>query len=204
MEVRATRGDIDATQFSAWYDVLRTDSIKSVVIPVPEAFLTYLRQDGIKLPSTVDNIREGDLSDHESDGESVGSDSEDIPVFGDIEDAIRRAMTSLGGEVFVKTNWSAPLDATWVTVGSMKCNSIRDVYLQLKSSDRTNFDMDHMYDLCGDNGVKTPSVFTIVVRKWANLFPSMEFRLFVRSGSLIGSVSFPASANSLTVIVSLS
>ena len=115
--------------------------------------------------------------------------------------------------MFCKTNWSAPLDAMWINAGSMKCQRTAEIYLLLKSSDRTAFDFQHMLAPQGlqapsglvvsgtesyyDNSDRhytrsgfaddlngAPAKPTLVLRKWCNLLPSMEFRLFVRDGKL--------------------
>ena len=76
----------------------------------------------------------------------------------------------------------------------MKCYSVSDIILLLKSSDRILFDLEHMFDLCDDKTNDT--IFNnlnnynknaiLVIRKWANLNPSMEFRIFIVNSKLIG------------------
>jgi len=131
--------------------------------------------------------------------------------FPQLEQQLRSAIRQLGGAVFCKTNWSAPLDSTWINAGSLKCQRTGEIYLVLKSSDRTAFDFEHMTaplgaqlpsglvvsgtDTTSNSGrsytgagysadIFAPERPTLVLRRWSNLTPSMEFRLFVRDGKL--------------------
>lgn len=66
----------------------------------------------------------------------------------------------------------------------MKCTSPFDVFLLLKSSDFINHDLNHAYDDCQDP--LTTRKFDLVLRKWYDLQPSMEFRCFVKNQDIIG------------------
>ena len=103
-----------------------------------------------------------------------------------------------------KLNWSSPKDATWINCGSLKCTKVGDVYLLLKSSDFIMFDLEKAFveglaaeeeagEGC-DDGASTKEMtnlsllnnekphdfeYELVLRKWCNLHPSMEFRCFV-------------------------
>ncbi|KAG0183660.1 hypothetical protein DFQ28_001455 [Apophysomyces sp. BC1034] len=82
-------------------------------------------------------------------------------------------------------NWSSPRDAAWISATqSLKCTSPFDVFLLLKSSDFINHDLNHALDHC-DASSPQPS-FELVLRKWYDLQPSMEFRCFVKQKELIG------------------
>lgn len=199
MEIYATRAEIDDSQFFVWYRELQAVSIKSEIIPLSKSFIEYLQEDGIILPPHLDKfISSTDNNDEWDSEEDVDKDrnvetcqaavSSIAPDwdFVDLDRDITLAMNRLGGEVFIKVNWSAPLDVSWMTMGSLKAFSLRDIYLQLKSSDRIIYDLEHMYDNCHDEGPKMPDQPVLVLRKWANLHPSMEFRLFVNEGNLVG------------------
>lgn len=61
-----------------------------------------------------------------------------------------------------------------------------DIYLLLKASDFITHDLNHAFDNCIDN--KTPlewSQLELVLKKWIEFNPSMEFRAFVRNRSII-------------------
>jgi hypothetical protein len=59
------------------------------------------------------------------------------------------------------------------------------VFLLLKSSDFVNHDLNHAYEICADQKQDKPT-FDLVLRKWFDLQPSMEFRCFVKNQEIIG------------------
>ena len=80
-------------------------------------------------------------------------------------------------------------DAAWITAThSLKCTSPFDVFLLLKSSDFINHDLNHAYEKCIDAEEKQEEKiqFDLVLRKWYDLQPSMEFRCFVKNREIIG------------------
>lgn len=110
----------------------------------------------------------------------------------------------LGGKVTPKMNWSAPKDATWISAtNDMECKNASDVYLLLKSSDFVTHDLEHAFDDTVEDPVpennedkgkdvekrtdtttdKIP--YILVLRKYFNLNPSVEFRVFVRNRQII-------------------
>tara|TARA_B100000524_G_scaffold138851_1_gene69565 strand:- start:1895 stop:2491 length:597 start_codon:yes stop_codon:yes gene_type:complete len=152
---------LEACSFERWYPLLKHVSQRSLVLPLDEAFVTYLRADSVFVPGDEDGD-DGDDGDW-SDAAPVATSSEpdpSQPLPDDDDDtseplaqpnlesiaptvtAIRAAITRLGGAVLPKLNWSAPTDAAWVLGGSPKCTSANDVLLLLKSSDRTAHDLD--------------------------------------------------------------
>ena len=175
---------------------------KARLVPLTQPFLDYLRSDGIVLPND-DN--EPDWSDNDS-GTFSGNDNadeaeEDEPdvslPWQEVHQAIGATIAELGGKVVPKLNWSAPKDATWISAtNSMECRSPNDVYLLLKSSDFVTHDLEHAFDNCVDDGYASKDheakrkemqeiPYFLVLRKWIQLNPSVEFRCFVRRGELI-------------------
>src|SRR4051812_40688193 len=112
---------------------------KARLIPLPPAFLDYLRSDGIILPP--EETDDPSWSDNDS-GIFSGADNndeeeEDSPDpsanWRDTHEAIERTIEELGGKVAPKLNWSAPKDATWIAAtNSMECRTPNDIYLLLK------------------------------------------------------------------------
>ena len=208
----ASPEDILACQFDRWFPHFQEHTMKSRVIPLQENFVAYLLEDGVILPAVPDGGKFGtdELSDDEGVVEHIDDDDAAAAVVDDFHELtaqIVRGIADLKGEVFVKLNWSAPLDASWLKGGSMKCTSSSDVYLLLKSSDRVAFDIEHMFDLCttaatssssssvsssgsrssgSSNSVRRPDAYHLVLRKWANLNPAMEFRLFCAADAILG------------------
>ena len=202
----AKRDDIISCEFHQWYNKFTKITMKSIVVSLPLSFIQYLNEDGIILPESANHDIDDKLSD-DDDVKEVDSNIQTVPDFPDLINDINVAIKQLGGEVFIKLNWSAPIDATWINSGSMKCYNVSDIILLLKSSDRILFDLEHMFDLCDDvdnNNSKDVTIFDssgnsssssnssssvnaiLVIRKWANLNPSMEFRLFIVNTNLIG------------------
>jgi hypothetical protein len=142
--------------------------------------------------SAVDtNNNDNNVNDNNNYRNNNDSDDNDMSIkkhdFSTIDLHIQAALDQFKNEVFIKLNWSAPIDASWMVGGSLKCQSLSDIYLLLKSSNRVIFDMEKMFKECkGDSTRIAPDVFTLIVRKWANLQPSMEFRCFVQNHQLIG------------------
>ncbi|GAO49688.1 hypothetical protein G7K_3834-t1 [Saitoella complicata NRRL Y-17804] len=181
--------------FSSWYSLYKPLTPKSRVIkPLPKEFLQYLDADGIHLPGREDthieelSDAEGDESDASSNASfSTASDAGDPSTsFPSLDAQIRTTIAELDGAVLPKLNWSSPQDATWISAdNTMKCTSASDVYIMLKSSDFINHDLDHPFDDC-DKKEGLPFEYELVLRKWFEIVPSMEFRCFVRSRTLLG------------------
>ena len=88
-----------------------------------------------------------------------------------------------------KLNWSAPKDATWISMkkNSMECATPNDIYLLLKSSDFVTHDLEHAFDDCEDDeALKEDINYVLVLRKWFKVNPSCEFRCFVRERRVVG------------------
>ncbi|XP_026523429.1 cell division cycle protein 123 homolog [Notechis scutatus] len=130
-------------QFSSWYPHFKKQTIRSVILPIPQNVKDYLLDDGTLVvsgredPQTITQ----DGGDEEETEEAVWSDDENTatltaPEFPEFSLKVEEAIHSLGGSVFPKLNWSAPRDAYWIAMNnSLKCNSLSDIFLLLKSSD---------------------------------------------------------------------
>ncbi|KAF9933347.1 hypothetical protein FBU30_005751 [Linnemannia zychae] len=134
---------------------------------------------------------EDDSSDDEDDSDSEQGEVP-LPHFPVLEREIEQTIEEFGGEVFPKLNWSSPRDASWIAAtNTLKCHNVADVFLLLKSSDFIAHDLAHAYEDCSDPAPssdkvrKRPETVELVLRKWFDLAPSMEFRCFVRENKLI-------------------
>lgn len=184
---------LECCSIDRWYDALRADTIRTVIIPLPAGFVEYLLSDGVVLPDD-DADAEGFSG---SDEDASDGSGEVAPRFPEVEAAITSAIRRCGGACFPKLNWSAPSDAAWVLGGSLKCVNLRDVLLLLKSSDRVAHDL--CYDrqahetsnAAGAMSTSTSSSFrwVLALRRWCNLRPAGEFRCF---GSAHGAVLLAA------------
>ncbi|EAT91223.2 hypothetical protein SNOG_01574 [Parastagonospora nodorum SN15] len=167
---------------------------KARLVPLPAAFLDYLRSDGIILPpEDGDNPTWSDndsgifsgADNNDEDDEAAADPSVD---WRDTHEAIERTIEELGGKVAPKLNWSAPKDATWMNAtNSMECRTPNDIYLLLKSSDFVTHDLAHAFDDTADQSSEDDQEipYHLVLRKWITLNPSVEFRCFVRDRRLI-------------------
>jgi len=177
--------------FSSWYPRFKNVTIPSRTIPLPKEFIDYLNADSIVLPGKPCSSA---CVDDESDSEEWQSREEDpdletavAPEFNEIETKIKEAVNDLGGSVFPKLNWSAPKDASWITHnGSIKCKNSNDLYLLLKSSDIIAEELSNPFGHCEDSQESGDVKFDLVLRKWMEIYPGMEFRCFVKNQELLG------------------
>ncbi|KAI9885480.1 MAG: hypothetical protein M1823_002709 [Watsoniomyces obsoletus] len=195
--------------YGFWHNLYRSITPKARIIELTEPFLEYLREDGIVLP---DDDPQPIWNDHDSgvysEDRSEVSDDDDALLdpsehFREIHDQIKQTISELGGSVAPKLNWSAPKDATWIAASnSMECRRPSDIYLLLKSSDFISHDLEHAFDDCvdlnekderneqdatssNDHSTQNGITYTLVLRKWVEMNPSVEFRCFVRGRKLL-------------------
>lgn len=212
VKINVSREDILNCSFSSWYPQFKKYYLSDVKIfkPLPKAFVEYLESDGIELPkhSSKDSVLFQDVmpnSDNEYSDWENGNDDDDQNVssannitnpkpdptlkFKDFHDKLVDAIKEYGS-VCPKLNWSSPQDATWIITGrNMRCYSTSDLFLLLKSSDYINHDLYHAFDEVTENVTDMNKVASfdleLILRKWVDVNPSMEFRCFVRDRQLI-------------------
>jgi len=191
-----SRRHVDNCAFASWYPRLRHASIKGEVVPLPPAFVSFLLSDGVSLPATD--------AGHEADGDADDADDHTAAAtaqaVSEVRAQVQRVLAAFGGKAFVKTNWSAPRDASWM-LGSLQCVSVDDVLLLLQASDFVVHDLTRPYAGCVDaedinsgepsegDALKAsgrPAETYLVLKKWCNLFDSMLFRCFVAGRALVG------------------
>ncbi|KAF1844743.1 D123-domain-containing protein [Cucurbitaria berberidis CBS 394.84] len=189
-----TKEHILNCSYHNWHPKYRAITPKARLVPLPSAFLDYLRSDGIILPP--DENDNPNWSDNDSgifSGADNNDDEEEETLdpsvnWRDTHEAIERTIEELGGKVAPKLNWSAPKDATWIAAtNSMECRTPNDIYLLLKSSDFITHDLAHAFDdTANQSATPDPEIsYHLVLRKWITLNPSVEFRCFVRNRRLI-------------------
>ncbi|KAL8718535.1 MAG: hypothetical protein Q9225_004346 [Loekoesia sp. 1 TL-2023] len=199
-----TRSHILHCSYHSWYPRYRSITPKARLIPLDAPFLSYLRADGILLPPE-DNTSFPNNDDQDTDSgifssasSLYSSSSEEDPDpslhWPEIHAKIRSTIHELGGNVIPKLNWSAPKDATWINAtNNMECRTPNDVYLLLKSSDFITHDLEQAFDGCepppsSSNELKSEDEipYHLILRKTIpTLHPSLEFRCFVRSRTLL-------------------
>lgn len=133
------------------------------------------------------------------------------PEFPILSNQLKEAVSSLGGSVFIKTNWHCPKDAFWISVGqTMCCKDFTDIYQLLKASSICKEDLiKHSspiseYEIvaeesnisdtdCSDDGSvqkdDRSSLYHnqfLILKKWHDIHPGTEFRCFVKNKKIIG------------------
>lgn len=165
-----------------WYNTFKKFTFKSVILPIPNDVLEYLKSDGpLILPKECEKDNEPDSDDEN------GSEPPSFPEFNSL---IQDAIDTLGGAVFVKLNWSAPRDAAWMGVGhSLKCESLTQIWLLLKSSEFIVHDLTQPFKDCSDNedhDLSSEIKYVLALKKWSGkVNPATEFRCFIRKRQLI-------------------
>ncbi|ORZ15474.1 D123-domain-containing protein [Lobosporangium transversale] len=211
-----THQRLENCSFSAWYPIFRANTIKSKIIALPEDFISYLNADGVFIPGqrTFRQATTNDNDSSDDDNDDDEEIQVPLPSFPTLEREIEKTIEDLGGEVFPKLNWSSPRDASWIApTNTLKCHNAADIFLLLKSSDFVAHDLAHAYEDCSDGAPLTtrkdhiitkkaaevdvdadvavgvrqrPETIELVLRKWFDLAPSMEFRCFVKGHQLVG------------------
>ncbi|KAI2012668.1 hypothetical protein LOZ39_000604 [Ophidiomyces ophidiicola] len=191
-----------------WHSIYRAISPKARLIALSSSFVQYLQADGIVLPPDDTQVATDDDSwvasgEYDDDEEGLPDPSEQWP---EIHARVKATITELGGSVSPKLNWSAPRDAThMIPSNRLECKTANDVYLVLKSSSLIANDLDRAFEGCTPGSPVPPEAFSpcrsngdnstvsvtaqipyhLVLRKYVNFNPALEFRCFVRSRRLI-------------------
>ncbi|KAG1873226.1 D123-domain-containing protein [Suillus subluteus] len=145
--------------FSSWYPLFSSISIQSTIIRLlDQTFKEYLDSDGIFAPEGSHTIEEY-------------------------------------GTVFPKLNFSLPKvnsmhHGNYILPPSspLKCTTLSDVHILLKSSDFISHDLsiDTVLGRCQSDLESTPYQLELFLWKWYPIDRSRELRRFVRKGRLIG------------------
>ena len=142
----------------------------SIIRPLPNDFITYLLDDGVRLPNcamkvssclndnyvarttTMDEEEETNYDDYDDDDDNVNEPLQQKEYsFPELTSQIQTVLNNYttksgGGGCFPKLNWSSPRDATWINCGTLKCTKPGDIYLLLKCSDFIAFDLEKAWD----------------------------------------------------------
>ncbi|KAJ3694356.1 hypothetical protein LUZ60_009836 [Juncus effusus] len=197
--------DLISCQLHKWYPNFTQHTIPTLFHSLPKSYLSYLQglsengshspppfllpKSGSVFPDFNSKIPDSDSGFPNSDSES--ETEVEVPTFPDLELEIQESISSLGGKVVPKLNWSVPKDATWISpIGSLKCESFSEISLLLHSSDCVIHDLTEALTSCDDFGNLDKSEsefeFFLGLRKWIpGLRPESEFRCFVKNKDLI-------------------
>lgn len=196
--IEVSRSEILECSFSNWCVKFsgHTSEYK-IFSPLPDSFLRYLESDSIRLSSNTADITpdsDNDYSDWEQEDEinitDANSAADPAVAFAGLHHDITCAISDLGGVVTPKLNWSAPKDARWILPGNnMRCTNADDIYLLLKSSDHVVDDLEAPFAAADDvptNNDVQEVIPELVLRRWREINPALEFRVFVRDGRILG------------------
>ncbi|CAN0884611.1 Cell division cycle protein 123 homolog [Linum grandiflorum] len=190
--------EVNQCQIQQWYPKFKSASIPTIIHQLPESFIDYLLDSGtLQLPVSVGdedalpNRVHNPIDEEDYQVSEEGSDDEaetTPPCFPELELKIKKSIEALGGAVLPKLNWSAPKDSAWISSSrTLRCTSLSEIALLLKSSDSLVHDLSHAYDSCSDKLSSRPSNFYLALRRWySSLLPEREFRCFVRDQHLVG------------------
>ncbi|CCH61762.1 hypothetical protein TBLA_0F02200 [Henningerozyma blattae CBS 6284] len=203
-EIPLSKSSVEHASFSYWYKLFQKHIPTSRIIsPLPDEFIQYLEQDGIKLPVEknsssyyTDKIQRNedneysdwDNSDDEENTRKYKQPIDPLTHFPELHQRIKDIIDEIG-PVTPKLNWSAPRDATWILPNNnMKCNEVNEIYLLLNASNYIAYDLEHAFDDCIDKDQITPTKpsYELVLRQWFNINPALEFRIFVKNQRVIG------------------
>ena len=119
-------------------------------------------------------------------------DYESCVDFPEFDKQIKEALERFGGKVFIKLNWSSPQDAYWC-LNRLSCETLKDIYMLLSSSDFISHDLNEPFDHCNENTDEEKDTqkknikFYLVIKEWrGTINRSMEFRCFVKDHKLVG------------------
>ena len=189
-------GEVEACSFEKWYNFFTKVTFQSRILPLPEEVVRYLKSDnGIVLPIECDSDKnESEIEEWEDDTENdshqkdITDEAPQRPSFPEFAAAVRVAIGELGGSVLPKLNWSAPRDASWMGLAnSLKCTTLSEVMLLLKSSEFIIHDLTQPYKDCdeSDAPIKDENTYVMVLRRWSNnINPGSEYRCFVKNKGL--------------------
>lgn len=180
-QLPVTRDEVLACSFDQWYPKLKAYTPALKIIAIPPDFHRFLDQDLIRLPGDANNkVEEVDDSDDETTQQDVWLD--------ELIDFYNQVNSLVGDFPFPKLNWLAPKDARWINANTLRCHSADDVLLLLKLSDHAGDDLTAPFSEVseGEDKLIDTVLFKLILRRWVDINPLHEFRVFIRDGTIIG------------------
>merc|ERR1712004_835481 len=174
--------DVKWCSIENWYAKFRKVTFKTIILTIPNEVIDYLRSDGSLILPKECNAEESD----EDEVLEPDTNESTQPSFPDFNLQIKAALDELGGAVFPKLNWSAPRDASWVGVGhSLKCESLTQIWLLIKSSEFICHDLTQAFKDCVDSAAGEIT-YVLALKKWSSdINPATEFRCYIKQKDLI-------------------
>lgn len=174
-EIRLSKQDVLKCLFGHWYPKLKQYSPPATIIPVPRDFREFLALESIRLPNDQPKVEE------------VSSDDEQFVYSDEFLNFYGKINQSIAEYPFPKLNWLAPKDARWINSNTLRCFNGDEVLLLLKLSDHIGDDLDSPFSEVNTGETQTADVpYALVLKKWVEINPLVEFRVFIRHGDILG------------------
>ena len=112
------------------------------------------REEAARWRATVEELSSDE--DEETEAEEAAAEArqrarQSQPFFPELVERLQKAMSELGGAVFPSLDWHAPTDASWISTERVaKCQSVGDLLLLLKSSDKVQTELAEPFRHCTD------------------------------------------------------
>lgn len=193
-DIKVSRQHAINCSYSSWSRHFPKENLieAKVLSPIPSEFLGYLTADGIRLEDNpyeyIINNSDNDYSDWEDEQQNNDSNNNQISQihsFQEFHESVKSTILALDNSVVPKLNWSAPKDAKWMLINnSLECRDTNDIYLLLKSSDHIVDDIDNAFDGISEETDSFP--FELVLKKFVDVNPALEFRVFIKDSNIVG------------------
>eukprot|EP00002_Diphylleia_rotans_P015949 TRINITY_DN3095_c0_g1_i1.p1 TRINITY_DN3095_c0_g1~~TRINITY_DN3095_c0_g1_i1.p1 ORF type:complete len:375 (-),score=78.92 TRINITY_DN3095_c0_g1_i1:114-1238(-) len=206
METDGDARNEDASQCFVWHPLLQRHALSAVILPLSDAFVSYLTHDGVFLPrmarpdesygsqlhthqSPSHDLRPAESQHENQDQDQHENQNQDqhenqnqhrgiTPefTFPTLESQIASVIRHFGGAVFPKLNWSAPTDAAWISPTSTLQCATPSDVFLLLKSSAK----------ITEDLEKKPTKPVLILKKWIDINPSSEFRCYVKDTRLLG------------------
>ena len=173
------------------------------------------RAEAAKWRATIEELHDSD--DEAEEAAEAAAEAKQLarqcqPFFPELVGQLQLAIGALGGEAFPSLDWHAPTDASWISTERVaKCQTVGDILLLLKSSDKVQEEIADPFVKCSKPAEEEANATaassdasaaassssssaaavvasftpTLALRKWSTLHPSKLFRCWLWRGSLL-------------------
>lgn len=150
---------IKRCSFEKWYTPLRSETIRSYIIPLKPEFIHYLLEEPFIIPECP---------------------------FPEMNQTVTHILQDeLDGMAFIKLNFTAPTDSSFMGMNrSIAVKSFIDVIRFLKASDRAKTDLIKPFGI--EVHDLQP---VLIIKRWFNYHKEREFRAFIKSESVFAVTS---------------
>ena len=180
--------EVEWCSIAHWYPYFKKVTFKTIILHLNNEILDYLRSDGsLILPKECWVDFNEDTADNEENSEDDDDNKFEQPSFPNFNEQVLDAIDRLGGKVFVKLNWSAPRDASWMGMGnSLQCENLKEIWLLLKSSEFITHDLTQPFKDCIDKPDDISGInYVLALKRWSPIInPATEFRCYIKKKKL--------------------